>query len=823
MTSLSLDIRYALRMMAKSPGLTAVLLVTLALGIGATTTIFSVVHSVLLRPLPYPESDRLANLWTEVIGKAGFPRVGFTTPSFGDLRRNCRTCAAVGAWRSDETSLTGGDRPVRVKATYATYDLLPMVGVRPELGRWFDETEDRAGDPTVIVLGHDAWQRVFAGIPNILGKRVFLDAVPVTVIGVMPAGFQFPEHAEVWAPLNLDFPKEEGGSFNLHVATRLAPTASLQALEDELGVQSKGWTDKFNVLATKIGFPPMVVRAHAVPFRTDLVGNLATTLWLLQAAVMFVLLISIVNVANLLLARAETRTREVAVRHALGASRRRLLRQFVTESLMLGLVGGGLGILVAMWSLDGVTALLPSSVPRAGEVSLDATAVGFAVACSVVAALVFGLAPILHARRSDLHGALKDGSSRMTGSKARLRVRRALVISEIALAVVLVVGCSVMVRSFLRLQRIDLGFAPDHLLTFGIQLPEKTYPPGADIAFWKRLEDRMRALPGVRSAGLLAELPPTHPPDLNGVTFPGRTTSDRDEPDWIIDFMQMASVDAFATIGARIVRGRGFTASDTLEAPSVALVNQAFAAKFFRGRDPIGQRIKMLFADRHEFTVVGVLGDIKRESIDVPAGTEMILPMAQFPAVFDKPHGPDSMYGVLRTVGDPGELTPVVHRMIAELDPTLPVYEVRTMDDALWEAVARPRFLMFLLTSFAGIALLLAAVGIYGVMAHTVAQRTHEIGLRVALGARPAQVRGLVLRQAALLVAAGVGTGLAAAIVLSMALAGPLGALFYGEQLAQPVLLVGVAVAVIATALLATWIPVRRATEVQPTVALRSE
>jgi putative ABC transport system permease protein len=823
MTSLWLDIRYALRMMAKSPGLTAVLLVTLALGIGSTTTIFSVVQSVLLRPLPYPDSDRLANLSSEITGKLGFPRLGFEAPAFADLRRNCRTCAGVAAWKSGEASLAGGDRPVRVKATYASHDMLPLVGVRPELGRWFDASEDRPGDPTVIVLGHEVWQRVFAGTPNILGKRVFLDAVPVTVVGVMPPGFQFPEHAEAWAPLVLDFAKEEGGSFNLHVAVRLAPTASLQALEDELGVQSRTWTDWLNVLAARSGYPPMVLRAHAASFQADLVGDLSTTLWLLQAAVMFVLLISIVNVANLLLARAETRTREVAVRHALGASRRRLLRQFVTESLILGLVGGGLGILVAMWSLDGVAALIPSSAPRAGEVSLDGAAVGFAAACSILAALVFGLAPILHARRSDLHGALKDGSPRMTGSKARLRVRRTLVISEIALAVVLVVGCSAMVRSFLRLQHVELGFAPDHLLTFGIELPEKTYPPGTDIAFWRRLEDRIRTLPGVRSAGLLNELPPTHAKDLNGVTFPGRSASDRDEPDWIVDFMQEASTDAFATLGARIVRGRGFAASDTLEAPSVALVNQAFVAKYFRGRDPIGQRIQMLFAAKREFTVVGVLADIKRESVTVPAGTEMIMAMAQFPAVFDKPHGPDAMYGVLRTVGDPGELIPAVHRLIAELDPTLPVFDVRTMDDALWEAVARPRFLMFLLTSFAGIALLLAAVGIYGVMAHTVAQRTHEIGLRVALGARPAQVRAMVLRQAALLVAAGVGVGLAAAIALSVALDGPLNALFYGEQLAQPGLLAEVAVAVVATALLATWIPVRRATDVQPTVALRSE
>ena len=712
---------------------------------------------------------------------------------------------------------------MRVHAIYATSELLPLVGVRPLLGRWFDASEDRPGDPQVVVLGHDLWQRVFGGDPDIVGKQVHLDAVPVAVIGVMPRDFRFPERAELWVPARLDYEKEDSGNFGLAAVVRLASGASLAALEDDLAAQSRGWTDWINVIAAKAGFPPLVLHAHAVSFQANLVGSLSTTLWLLQAAVLFVLLISIVNVANLLLARSETRTREVAVRHALGASRRRLLRQFVTESLILGLCGGGLGILVAMWAIDGVTALIPRAAPRAGEVALDGRAVAFAVGCSIVAALVFGLAPILHARRTDLHGALKDGSPRMTGSRARLRVRRALVISEIALAVVLVVGCTVMVRSFLQLQRVDLGFAPDHLLTFGVELPEKSYPPGADIAFWRRLEERLHALPGLRSAALLDELPPMHAKDLNGVNFPGRSAGDGDEPDWIVDFMQTASSDALATLGARVVRGRGIAASDTLEAPSVALVNQSFAAKFFRGRDPIGQRIKMLFASGHEFTVVGVVADIKREGVELPAGTDMILPLAQFPAIFEKPRAPSAMHGVLRTIDDPAELIPAVHRVVAELDPTLPLYDVRTMDDVLWEAVARPRFLMFLLTSFAGIALLLAAVGIYGVMAHTVAQRTHEIGLRVALGARPAQVRAMVLRQAATLVAAGVAIGLAAAVVLSAALGAALRGLFYGEQLAQPVLLAGVALAVIATALLATWIPARRATEVQPTVALRSE
>jgi putative ABC transport system permease protein len=351
----------------------------------------------------------------------------------------------------------------------------------------------------------------------------------------------------------------------------------------------------------------------------------------------------------------------------------------------------------------------------------------------------------------------------------------------------------------------------------------KTYPGDAGIAFWPRLLDRLRALPGVRAASLVEQLPPSHEMNHEGVSFPGRSASDRDEPDWIVDFVQAADDAALDTLGARIVRGRAFAASDALDAPAVALVNESFAAKYFRGREPIGQRIKLLFGYQRELRVVGVFADIKREAVDKPAGTELMTPLQQYPRLFEQPAALREMYAVLRTTDEPAALIPAVNRAVAEIDPTLPLFHVHTMDDVLWEAIARPRFLMFLLTAFAGIALLLAAVGIYGVMSHTVAQRTHEIGLRVALGARPGQVRAMVLRQAAALVIAGVAIGLAAAIALSVALGAPLQGLFYGEPLAQPALLAAVAVAVTVTALLATWIPVRRATEVQPTVALRTE
>ena len=825
MGSLWLDVRYALRMMAKSPGLTAVLAVTLALGIGASTTIFSVVNSVVLKPLPYDEPDRLARVYTEVHGNLSLREFPLSAPEAGELMRDCRSCESVGVWARGTASISGGDRPVRVDATFGSHTLLPTLGVEPLMGRFFDKTEDRPGDYTVMLIGYNLWQRAFNGDPDIIGKQVRMDAMPVTIIGVMPKGFDFIDQSEAWLPANLDYASPRRASHNYHVVVRLKDGVSLEAFREELKALPAAWrslhlkpTAGQEVDMHLIGGEhPMV----AVAFQANLVGSLATTLWLLQAAVLFVLLIAIVNIANLMLARAETRNREVAVRHALGASRRRLVRQFVTESLLLGLLGGGLGILVAVWAVDGVTTLIPSSAPRASEIALDGRAVAFAVGCSVLAALLFGLAPILHAKKTDIHSSLKDGGNRMTGSRAQLRARRALVIAEIALAVLLVVGCTVMVRSFLRLQQVDLGFDPDNVLVFGVEFPPKAYPKATPDVALRRLEERVRALPGVKGATLVWGLPPYRKNNANDIGFPGRTPNPAG-PAWNVDYWQFVGTNAFETMGMRVVKGRAIDARDTAEAPGVVMINETFAKKIFPGEDPIGQRVN-LYDERHEQTVIGVVADYKHAGVDKPVGTEVIVAQYQWPK-FDLAGDSNPSTNVfVRTEGDPRALIPAIHRVMKEIDPTVPAFQLRTMDEVMWEAVARPRFLTFLLTSFAGLALLLAAVGIYGVMAHTVAQRTHEIGLRVALGAQPAQVRALVLRQASILVAAGVGLGLGFAVILELALGDALARLFYGERLAQPLLLGAVALAVTVAAMLATWIPVRRAPRVQPTVALRSE
>jgi putative ABC transport system permease protein len=825
MGSLWLDVRYALRMMTKSPGLTAVLAITLALGIGASTTIFSVVNSVVLQPLPYHQPDRLVRVYTEFYGNGiNLREFSVSGPEVGELMRDCRTCESVGAWIKGTASLSGGDRPTRVYATFATFTLLPMLGVKPHLGRFFDKDEDRLGDYTVIILGYDVWQRAFNGNPDILGKRILMDAMPVTVIGVMPKGFEFFDRSEAWLPANMDIVKHRS-SHNWQVLARLADGQTIDSFRDELRSLQESWAKAIGGSTTedKDGLPHTLGNYHpmiAVPFHANLVGSLAKTLWLLQAAVLFVLLIAIVNIANLLLARAETRSREVAVRHALGASRRRLVRQFITESMLLGLLGGGLGILVAVWAIDGVTALIPQNAPRASEIALDAKAVLFAVGCSIFAALLFGLAPIVHAKKHDIHGALKDGSNRMTGTKRQLRARRALVIAEIALAVILVVGCTVMIRSFLKLQNVDLGFKPQNVLTFGIELPEKAYPGTSADVQWHRIEDRMRALPGVKSATLIRGLPPTRSNNANDIGFPGRTPTPG--VPWNVDYWQFVGTNTITMMGGRMVAGREIDERDTAQAPGVVMINEAFAKKFFPGENPIGQRVHVN-SEKHEQTVVGVVADYKHGGIEKAVGTEVFLPLYQWATWSPDGNSVSSMNIMVRTEGDPRAIIPAVTRVMKEIDPTVPLFQLRTMDDVMWEAVARPRFLTFLLTCFAGLALLLAAVGIYGVMAHTVAQRTHEIGLRVALGAQPHQVRSMVLKQAGFLVVTGVAAGLGAAIFLEIAIGNALAKLFYGEHVSQPVLLAAVAVAVTIAALLATWIPVRRATRVQPTVALRSE
>jgi putative ABC transport system permease protein len=821
LTSLWLDLRHALRMMARTPGLTAVLLLTLAIGIGATTTIFSVVNTLLLRPLPYDRPEQLVRIYTELTGKTIYHDFTLAPAEYAALARDCRSCAQIGAWGYAYTALAGGDRPVAVRGARATAGLLPVLGVRPLLGRWFDPSEDRPGPPTVVVLGHDVWQDEFAGDRAIIGRTIQLDAMPVTVVGVMPSDFDlvYPR-VEAWFPYGLDPARASRSEHFLRVVARLAPGATVESLDAELAALMPRWAPQFS----SDDPPPSPTHPiYARPFQTDVVKIAATPLWLLQGAVLLVLVIAIVNVAHLLITRAEARSREIAVRHALGASRRRLVRQLLTESLVLGLCGGGLGVLVAVWGVAGLLAIIPRAAPRYTELRLDGTAILFAAGCAIASSLLFGLAPILHARRTDLHGALKDGSSRMTGSRGGARLRRALVIGEIALAIPLIVGCSVLVRGFLRSQEVEPGFAPDHLLTFGIALPRAAYPGTTGDAFWHRLDDRLRALAGVRRVALVDTLPIIGGDYVWAFEIPDQPKAPG-EPMLLVDQGRVAGDDAFDALGARIVRGRGFSTSDAAGAPEVVVINQTFAARYFPGQDPVGRRLVVSAGSGRAAlrTIIGVFADI-RQKVDRPAGTEMMIPLWQYASLFEPPQSRDSMTVAIRTAGDPAALLPAAQRAVAELDSTLAMITPITMEDGMWLLNAPLRILAQLLSVFAGLALALAAVGIYGVMAHTVAQRTAEIGLRVALGAPPAEVRAMVLRQTAALAATGLALGLGATIAIDRALGAGVQALFYGERFAPPATCAAVALTIAATALLASWIPARRATRIEPTVALRNE
>jgi len=844
MGSLWSDLRFAMRSMGKTPGFTAVLVLTLALGIGASTTIFSIVSSVVLEPLPFKEPERLVRIYTEFhSGEMNLEKFPVSIPEYFDLKRGCTTsCEMVAVFANGTASIAGGDRPVRVDAAWGSDTMLPVLGVRPLLGRWWGPEEDAPGqDPKVVVIGYGVWKRAFGGTPDVIGRKVTVDAMPVTIIGVMPEGFDYPEGKEAWVPgggSGVDPANQRRGSHGWQVLVRLAPGATIESLRGEIASLTAGWS---------AGKTPGKSEHHinftdhtmvAMPLHGEVVGSLSTTLWLLQGAVLFVLLIAIANITNLLLARAETRTREVAVRHALGATRARLVRQLVTESVALGVIGGTLGILVAVWALDATIALIPRSAPRLAEIELDSNALLFALVLTLASSILFGLAPILHTRRTDVHTALKEGGPRTTGSKTRLRVRRALVVAEIALAVVLVIGCALMVKSFVRLQQVDLGYRPDHLLTMEVELPPKTYDTYAKaVPFWRRLEERVAALPGVTGAALMGSLPPDRHGNFNDLGLPGRTHPQGDTP-WNVDYWQVVGPTAFETLGARIVKGRALGPSDVAGAPAVVVINEAFAAKFFPGEDPIGKLVDVTPWDRPDpsdppgferpktgpdQTVVGVVADIKNGGVGKAAGTEVFLSLYQVQDVITGGGPSPTMVLVIRTSKSPERLVPPVSRVIADLDPSLPLSKIRTMDEVVWTAIAKPRFLTFLLGSFAFLALILAAIGIYGVMAYTVAQRTHEIGIRVALGAQPRQVRAMVLRQAGMLAAIGVGVGLVAALAVERALENALASATFGARLHDPVLFALVVVVVIGAAMFATWLPARRATHVAPTVALRTE
>ncbi len=799
------DLRYGARMLVKKPGFTFIAIVTLSLGIGANTAIFSVVNGVLLSALPYPQPEQLAMVWLD--NRRQSIREDITSyPNFLDWRDQNKTFQGMAGMRSLNVNLTGDGDPEEIRIASVSPNFFLLMGVNPALGRSFTAEEEQPGRDRIVILSHGLWQRRFGADQGILNKTISLNGESSVIVGVMPPGFQFPERTELWSPLA---PNERlraaRGSFWLPVVGRLKPGVTRAQAQADMNLIGNQLEQQYPDMNAGYG-------VNVVPLMEHTVGSIRRSLLVLFGAVLFVLLIACANVANLLLARAAARQREVAVRAAMGAGRWRIVRQLLTESLLLAVVGGGLGVLLAWWGLQLLIDLSPANIPRLENIRLDGRALGFTILLSLLTGLIFGLAPALQTSQLELSESLKEGGRTGSGGQRAQRIRGAFIVAEVALTLALLVGAGLLIRSFLRLQEVSPGFRTDHLLTLQLRLPRTKYPEGVQVAsFYERLRERLSALPGVQNASA-----------TSGILLPKLTNSSnftvenkpQDPREQRLELpFDSAQPNYFQTMGIQLLSGRAFTAQDARDKPEVAIINEAFVKRYFQNEDPIGKRFT--FGDGNNnpqwITIVGVVRDTKRQGLDQPIRIESWMPHAQAPS--------RSMQIVLRTSGDPLALSQATREAIWSLDRDLPISRIETMEQILSENVAQRRLNMVLLGLFAMVALILAAVGIYGVMSYAVTQRTHEIGIRVALGAQTRDVLRLVVTQGMRLALAGVAIGLIATVILTRLMA----SLLFGVSATDPITFAAIAALLIVVALVACWVPARRASKVDPMVALRFE
>ncbi len=797
------DLRQAARSLLKRPGLIAVVLLTLALGIGATTAIWSVVSHVLLRPLPYPEPARLVQIWTK------FPQVRSDRFPLGhaeywDYRAESTLYDEVAAYAERPAVLTGGGEPLRLVSGHVTASLWPVLGRRPQRGRTFGEEEEEANAP-VVVLSHGLWQSRFGGEPEIVGRTIQLDGIPRTVIGVMPADFRFPyREVALWVPLRLF--KERRDNHHLRALGRLKAGATLEQVLAEMEVISARWEKQHE-------------HAHpfnAVSYEAQLLGDVEDPLLLIFAAVGFVLVIACVNVAGLLLARGESRYRELGVRAALGAGRRRIVRQLLTESVLLAVVGGALGVLVAVVGLEALLALEPGNLPRIEEVRIDVGVLAFSLVVAVVTGIVFGLVPAWRSSRPNLISALHATAARSTAGAARQGLRSVLVVVEIAVAMLLVVGASLVLRSFWNLHHVDPGLDSSRVLAARVSLPATAYPESHDVnAFYREAVDRIRTLPGVRSASVVNTLPLRD--GIRMVLLDGPWLGPDEEPVGVD--VTMVGAEYFRTLGVPVVRGRRFTAADREGAPRVAALNETLARMLFADEQSLGRQITILQSQPREpaWDVVAVVRDVPTVGLAQEVRPQIFVPMAQ--AVTQIRGVTRTASLVVKTEVDPTGLAGPVRAKIWEIDGELAVSDLQSMESVLSASLIPQRFITTLLAVFSGLALVLAAVGIYGLMAHVVGLRRREFGIRLALGARPAQLLRLVLGRGLVLAGLGVVIGLAFALAASYVLE----SLLYGVGNHDPLSFASTAVLLAAAAALACWVPARRAARADPAVTLREE
>ena len=809
------DIRYGLRLLRRAPGFTTLAVLTIGLGIGANSAIFSVINGVVRKPLAYPDADRLMFI-TSQFPTLNFNKFWISPPEYFDIKERSKAFSHVAAYTTGAMNLSEGDRPERVNTAFVTANMFDVLGVRPQRGNVFTPEQDLPGAAPVVVIAHELWQRAFGGDPSIVGKAVMIQGLQRTVLGVMPPGFDLHDSkSQLWVPVGLNpGNRQNRGSHFLYLVGRLAPGVTPVQANAEMQGMLKQWREWIPQ-----GHVPndSTHRVQMAPLRDEVVGNVRKALWVLQGAVALVLLIACANVANLLLARAESRHKEFAVRTALGAGKARILRQFMTEGTVLSLLGAALGLALAYWGLKALLAANPESVPRATEITLDPVVLGFTVGVALLTGIVFGLAPLLHMGDQAVSLAIKEGGQRTTSGSGRNRVRRGLVVAELALAVMLVIGAGLLIKTFRNLTSVDAGFATENRITFGLVLPQATYPDSQRVVdVISEVARKLDEIPGVERVSAMQGLPPQRPVNANDTNFEGYSPGPGDPPA-NVDYYQVVAKGYFETMGIDITAGRAFGAGDAIGGP-VVIINEALAKRFYKDKDPIGRRVQPFFGPNTPmFTIVGVSRDVKQGGLEAPSGTELYFNFEQAPRIAG--FAPRQMNLVLEASRPFSALAPSIRSVVSGIDPGLPIIQLRTMDDVVGASLTRQRFLSLLLGIFAAVALLLAAIGTYGVLSYMVSERQREIGIRMALGAGNAQVVGLVLRQGITIAGIGIVVGVVGALALSRITQ----SLLFGVDPVDPATF-GTVVAVIAfVATAACVIPMRRATRVDPLTAIRAD
>jgi putative ABC transport system permease protein len=791
------DLRYTLRMLRKSPLFTLAIVFTVALGIGANTAIFSIVNAVMLRPLPFRQPDRL--VWiAEKNDKLNLPQFSASVLNYLSWKERAHPFDSMAAFGFATFSVTGQGDPEQVSGGTLTPSLFPMLGITPVLGRSFTADEDQPDSPKVAMISEGLWKRRFGGDPSVIGRAITLNGADVTIVGIAPASLQLLPSGDVWVPLTIDRAHEIRLNHVLLAVGRLRAGLTLQQAQAQM-----------NVVTADVGrqYPEMKEwGVNLVDFYHWFVSpQLQTALVVLLSAVGCVLLIAAANVANLLLARAASRQKEIAVRTAIGASRGRLLRQLLVESVVLSSIGGAAGLLAALWGVDAINAVIPPNLLPVPDVRIDATVLVFAVVLTIATGLLFGIAPAWHAAGTDLNEVLKQSTRASSG--ARPRLRNGLAAAELALATILLIGAGLLTQSLLRLQHVNLGFRSDRLLTFQVSLPPARYPGEKSTAFYRSLQESLRATPGIRAAAMSSGIPfgqGSYTTSPFATTGPSSLPADAAVPtDW-----RIVSPGFFHAMEIPLLRGREFTDADAAAKASPIIVSQATAKQFWGDTDPIGRTLHRQGDPAKPFVVVGVVGDVRHTAL-ARVSPVLYYPSGRVPV----------MDVVVRTDGPPTAILPVIRQKVHELDAAMPVSTVRTMDEWVSNNAAQPRLNAILLAVFAAVAMLIAAIGIYGVLAYSVNQRTREIGLRMALGAPRAQVLQLIVREGMTVGAIGIATGIAAALALSRVL----GSLVFDVQVRDPLTYVSVAVALAIVALAACVIPARKASRVDPMIALRAE